>query len=79
MMRDRYIYKGQDITTDIVMKTEDIVQLIADKEKLPFDDCLELFSATRTCKNLQDTMTQLWAESAEYIVDEYYREINEDR
>ena len=74
-MQEHYDYKGQDLTMDITMKIEDIVHQIAEKERLPFDQCLEKFTTSRTYQNLQNTMTQLWAESAEYIVDEYYRDI----
>ncbi|MDR0896591.1 MAG: hypothetical protein LBN04_01915 [Oscillospiraceae bacterium] len=73
-MNDRYFYKGQDITLDILMKTEHVVRLIADRTGQPFDRCLIDFSASRTYQSLQNTDTVMWAESAEFIADEYFRE-----
>ena len=72
----QYVYKGQDVTMDILMKTEQVVSLIANRDQQSFDDALVSFSASRTYQNLQNTETILWAESAEFIADEYEREMN---
>ena len=73
-MNDQYVYKGQDITLDLLMKTENVVRLISEKTGCAFDDCLLAFTASRTYRSLQNTETQMWAESAEFIADEYFRE-----
>lgn len=73
-MNKKYVYKGQDITLDIVMKVEKIVRLIAEKENKDFDDVYIEFSESKTYASLQNTETLIWAESAEFIVDEYNRE-----
>jgi hypothetical protein len=31
-MENKYVYKGQDITTDVIMKIEKITRLIAERE-----------------------------------------------
>jgi hypothetical protein len=73
-VKDRYVYKGTDITLDILMKTEHVVRLIAEREDRPFDDCLMDFTASRTYRSLQYTPCHMWAESAQYIADDYFRE-----
>jgi len=73
-MKDKYIFKEQDITTDIFFKIEQIVSIIAEKEHIQFDDAYEAFISSDTYKTLKRTDNLYWAESAEFIADEYYRE-----
>ena len=73
-MESRYVYKGQDITIDIIMKIEAITRVISEKEHRNFDDCYENFINSRTYAALQNTKSVMWAESAEFVVDEYFRE-----
>jgi hypothetical protein len=73
-MENKYIYKNQDITVDVIMKIEDIVSKMAEKELRDFDTIYGEFLASRTYTALQNTNSLLWAENAEFIVDEYYRE-----
>jgi hypothetical protein len=73
-MENRYVYMGQDITIDVLMKIENITRLIAEKEFRNFDDCYEDFINSKTYAALQNTNSVMWAESAEFVVDEYYRE-----
>ena len=47
-MKNKYVYRGQDITTDV------------------------------TYAALQKTESVMWAESAEFIADEYFREFDEE-
>jgi hypothetical protein len=58
----------------MVMKIEDVITRIAEKESRDFDVIYGEFLASKTCAALQNTESLLWAESAEFIVDEYYRE-----
>jgi len=74
-MQTKYLYKGQDITTDILFKIEHIVSIIAEKEKISFEEAYLNFLNSNVYKLLQKTSCLMWAESAEFIVDEYYREI----
>jgi hypothetical protein len=73
-MENKFVYKDQDITIDVLMKIEDVVTKMAEKESKSFDDMYLDFLASNTYKTLQKTDSLLWAESAEFIVDEYYRE-----
>ena len=73
-METKYTYKGQDITTDILFKIEHIANILAEHEKKDFDTVLSEFLSSNTYRILQQTNTLLWAESSEFIVDEYDRE-----
>ena len=74
MMETRYTYKGQDITTDLMFKIEHIVTLLAERGNQDFDTALSEFLASKTYHALQQTDNLLWAESSEFIADEYGRE-----
>ena len=73
-METKYIYKGQDITIDMMFKIEHIVNIIAERENKDFDTIFADFLASNTYRILQQTDNLLWAESSEFIVDEYDRE-----
>ena len=73
-MKDKYIFKGQDITTDLLFKIEQITNILAEKEHIPFDDAYRAFIFSNTYDCLKRIGNLYWAESAEFIVDEYYRE-----
>jgi len=68
------LYRGQDITIDVMMKIEHVVSLIAEAEQVDFDSALMLFTVTRTYQSLINTESLMWSESAEFILDEYFRE-----
>ena len=73
-MKEKYIFNGQDITTDVLFKIEKIVSIMAEKEKTSFDYAYEMFISSGTYSILKRTDNLYWAESAEFITDEYYRE-----
>lgn len=73
-MTDKYSYKGQDITLDIIMKIEKIISIICEKTGETFEEVLKKFYESNTYKALQNTESVLWAESSQYIVDELFRE-----
>ncbi|MDR2971394.1 MAG: hypothetical protein LBU83_05645 [Bacteroidales bacterium] len=73
-METKYIYKGQDITIDLMFKIEHIVNNIAKRENKDFDTVFSDFLVSNTYRMLQKTDNLLWAESSEFIVDEYDRE-----
>lgn len=74
VMLNRYIYKGEDITLDIIMKIEHVVRLIGQKSGNEFDECLYEFYKSRVYEALIQTGSLMWSESAEFIVDEFFRE-----
>jgi hypothetical protein len=72
-MKNKYVYKGEDITTDVLFKIEQIVSILAEKEHVSFDDAYEMFVLSNAYSILKRTNNLYWAESAEFIADEYYR------
>jgi len=74
MSNEDFYYKEKNITTLILTKIEHVVGIIAEKERCPFEDCYRDFLLSKTYRNLIDTETLLWGESAEFIVDEFYNE-----
>lgn len=73
-MKGKYIFKGEDITTDVLFKIEHIASILAETEKISFDDAYEKFVFSNTFNILQRVENLYWAESAEFIADEYFRE-----
>ena len=73
-METKYSYKGQDITTDMLFKIEHIVNILAERENKDFDTILAAFLTSNIYHILQQTDNLLWAESSEFIADEYDRE-----
>ena len=73
-MKAKYFFKGEDITTDILFKIEHIVSIIAKKENITFDDAYNIFLNSNSYKILKRTDNLYWAESAEFLADEFYRE-----
>ena len=76
MVNEEYCYKGQNLTALILMKIEQTVGIIAEKESRSFKECYRDFLLSKAYRNLTDTDTLLWGESAEFIVDDYHREKN---
>ena len=75
-METKYLYKGEDITIDIMFKIEHIVNILAERDNKNFDTVFAEFLTSNTYRILQQTDSLLWAESSEFIVDEYDREKN---
>jgi len=73
-METKYSYKGQDITTDMMFKIEHIVNILSGRENKDFDTVLANFLTSNIYRILQQTDNLLWAESSEFIADEYDRE-----
>jgi len=72
----KYVYKEQDITTDTLFKIEHIVSIIAERENISFEEAYRKFLESKVYGMLQRTNNLMWAENAEFIVDEYYREMS---
>jgi len=78
-IKNKYIYKGNDLTTLIIFKLEKIASIIAEKESAAFDTAYAKFLASETYRILQRPETLMWGENAEFVVDEYYREMAGER
>ncbi len=72
-MAGKYMYHGMDITLDVYEKLCMVIEMLAEKEKKSFDECYARFSASRAYEALQNGESLMWSESAEFILDEYYR------
>jgi hypothetical protein len=73
------LYRDQDISLILLTKIEHVVRIIAEREREGFDAIYPIFLNSKTHKALCNPDTLLWAESAEFIVDEYNREIASSR
>jgi len=71
-----YSYHNQDITIDMLMKFEEVTRILAGLLKKPFDEVLGLFYTSKTFAALRNTESCMWAESSQFIADEYLREKN---
>ena len=76
-MKDKYIFKCEDITTDVLFKIEQLVSILAEKEGISFDDAYTAFVFSNTYEILKRVYNLYWAESAEFLVAEYCREAKE--
>ncbi|MDR1924469.1 MAG: hypothetical protein LBQ66_08840 [Planctomycetaceae bacterium] len=79
LIKDKYIYKGRDLSFLIIRKITRIVSLIAESNKNSFDKSYGDFMNSHTYKVLQDTRSLLWYENSEFVVDEYFRELEEKK
>jgi len=73
-METKYTYNGEDITIDMMFKIEHIVSILAERESKDFDVVFAEFTASDTYKALQRTNNNFWAESSEFIADEYQKQ-----
>jgi len=73
-IKQKYVYKGKDISFTVIIIIERVVSLIAEKENRPFDEVYAEFMGSMVYHALQEPRSLMWAENAEFIVDEYYRE-----
>lgn len=68
-----FVYNNQDITIDILMKIEEVVRILSEKLKKSFDETLGVFYGSRTFKSLKNPQSEMWAESAQFIADDFLR------
>jgi len=72
-METKYTYNGEDITIDMMFKIEHIVSILSEREGKDFDVVFAEFTDSDTYKALQRTHNNFWAESSEFIADEYQK------
>ena len=53
-MGSKYKYHGIDITLDVYEKICSVIELMAEKENKPFDECYRLFSSSQVYELLQN-------------------------
>lgn len=75
MPENIYSFNGKDITMNICIQIRDVVKLLQEYYQINFEEAVLRFYRSETYKILQETENGLWAESAEYIADRYYDEV----
>ena len=70
-----YSFNGKDITMNVCIQIRDVLNLLQDHFQIDFEEAVLRFYKSETYKTLQQTENGLWAESAEYIADQYYEEV----
>ena len=73
-MIHKYLYMGQDLTLDVVIKVEMIVDRVCKKEGSEFEEVLIKFFKSNTYKNLKSKESILKTRETEFIVNELFRE-----
>ena len=68
------MYNGQELASFVMRKIEHIVNMIAEKDGVSFDSAYAGFVESQIYRSLQNPASLLWAENAEFITDEFYRE-----
>lgn len=74
-IKNKYVYKGNDISFLVIKKIEQVVFLISQKTNKSFEDAYSEFLDSKMYKTLQNTASLMWFESAEFIVQEYFNYI----
>lgn len=54
-MINKYSYKGQDITLDVIMKIEKIIRIVCERTGKIFEEATKDFYEYSTYKTLQNT------------------------
>ena len=71
-IKDKYVYKGKDISFLVIRKIEQVVSIIADKKGKTFEEAYYEFLDSDISRSLQNTNTLMWFENAEFIAGEYF-------
>lgn len=70
-----YTFNGKDITMNVCIQIKAVVNILQEKLDINFEEAVLRFYKSQTYKLLQNTENTLWAESAEYIADQYFEEM----
>lgn len=74
-----YTFNGKDITLNVCIQIRAVVDELQKRLNVSFEDAMLLFYRSETYKTLQETENAFWAESAEYIADRYFEEMNKKK
>lgn len=74
-MTSKYFYKGIDITLDVYEKLAAVLEEIALRDRIGFDEAFVRFAPSRTYEALSDPRSLMWSESVPFIVNEYQCEL----
>lgn len=79
MISGIYFFNGKDITMNMVIQIRAILDELQDRLDITFTEAVRRFYNSKTYVILQNTENGLWAESAQFIVDEYFEELEEQK
>ena len=77
-MKPIYEFNGKDITMNVIIQLKQIVKIIQSRFDLDFESAVMQFYWSKTYVVLQQVENTLWAESAGYIADRYFEEVERD-
>lgn len=75
MDEKRYLFRGKDVTENVLEKIDEVYAVISRQLNVSLKDAEMLFNDSEIYKNVLESETGLWAQSAEYIADHYFEEI----
>lgn len=70
-----YTFNGKNITMNVCIQIRAVLDILQKELKIGFVEALDRFYNSETYVMLQNTENGLWAESAEYIADRYFEEL----
>ena len=73
-MSSIYEFNGKDITMNVCIQIRAVMDILQERLNISFEDAMLMFYQSETYIILQQTENGLWAESAEYIVDQFLTE-----
>jgi hypothetical protein len=74
MSDKKYLFNGKDISINVYVQIRTVVNVIMERTQKTFMEAVEIFYDSETYKQLQHTENGFWAESPDYIADEFFRE-----
>ena len=75
-MSSIYEFNGKDITMNVCIQIRAVINIIQEQFHLSFPEAMERFYLSNTYVKLKETENGLWAESAGYIADRYFEEVD---
>lgn len=72
-----YTFNGKDITMNVCIQIRGAIKVLQKYYDVTFEEAAVKFYHSETYKTLQETENGLWAESVEYIADQYFEEQGE--
>ena len=71
-----YVFNGKNITMNICIQIRAVVDIIQERLNMGFVEAVDQFYSSKTYELLQDVKNGFWAESPEYIADQFMQELN---
>lgn len=69
-----YTFNGKDITMNVFIQIRAVLDVLQERLNIDFIEAIDRFYKSETYATLQNTENGFWAESAEYIADQYMEE-----